>query len=497
MIFLDSFNFWKKEKEDKHITKARKESVIVPEDGSININGMHSFLNFSYDSDFKNHTQQVETYRNIAEIADVDEAINEIVNESINFEDDDISPVYITLDETTFGESTKEIIIKEFENILDLLNFNLTGYEQFREWYIDGSTCYHKIIDKNNKKQGLIGIEKLDTSKTRKIRNIERDENGKIINSEEYFLFDENAGKSKKIKNDFTGDHVIKFPIEAIAYSDSGMYHRTEGYPKSHLHKAIKPVNNLIAVEVSSVIYRVGRSSEKRVFYVDVGNLQNTAAEEYIKKLMNSYRNKISYNNETGEISSHNKITNMLEDIWLPRKNGKNTEVDTLNSGQNLGEMDDVEYMLKKVYRSLNVPTNRLQSDSLINIGNLGEIDREELKFNKFIKRLRKRFNILFLDLLQTQILLKNIITHNEWKENKNKIKLIYNQDLYISEQKETNILEERLNLAEKAMPFIGKYVSHEYVRKNILKQTEENINQEDKLIKTEQTNPNYQEKEL
>lgn len=497
MAFSDIFNFWKKEKEDKHERKADQETVVVKDDGSINISGLRSFLEFQYDNEFKAYTQQVETYRKISELSDVDEAVVEICNEAINFEDEDLNPIELSLEKTDFSENIKEQIVEEFEHVLDLMSFSIEGFEQFKEWYVDGAAVYHKIIDPNNTKKGLIGIRKLDTAKTRKIRNIDKDSGGKIKDVDEYFLFDESAGMRKSSKYDFDNDNVIKFPKESISYVDCGLYDMKHGFPKSHIHKAIRPVNNLISVEVSSVIYRVTRSTEKRVFLIDTGNLQNKQATQYVQDLMKEYRNKVTYNQENGSFSSNAVATNVMEDIWLPRKEGnKGTEVTTLPGGQNLGEMDDVEYMLKKLYRSLNVPISRLNSDALVQIGNIGEIDREELKFSKFIKRLRKRYNALFLDLLQTQLLLKRIITDKEWRLNKSKIKFIYNQDLYISEQKEANMMQERFELADRSREMVGKYFSHDYVRRNILKQTDDDIKDQDKLIQEEEKDPKYQEKE-
>lgn len=498
MALLDSFKFWKTEPEDKQDKVASVETVEPSNvDGSMRIRGQHTSLNFEFSVDFKSYTRQIEAYRQLAELSDVDDAITEICNEAINFEDDELQPLELGLEDTEFSDGIKEKILEEFQGILAMMDFNTSGFEQFRSYYVDASAYYHKIVNPKQTKQGIIGIRKLDSAKTRRVVQYEKDNDGKIMSENVFFIYDPLAGKRKKDFNDFDprDSSVIKFPKESISYVDSGMYSSDENFPKSHLHKAIRPANNLIHTEVSAVIYRMARSSEKRVFYIDIGRYNKTSGDSYIRQLMKSYRSSIKYDGN-GEITSAQAPASILEDIWLPTRDGDSTKVDTLQSGGNLGEMDDVEYHLKKLYRSLNVPISRINADSIINFGNLGELDREELKFNKFIKRVRKRYNSLFLDLLQTQLLLKRIIDDKEWRLNKDKIKLIYNQDLYISEQKEAILMQDRIELAERAQPFVGKYMSHDTIRRSILKQSDDEIVEEDKKMQEELKDDRYKPEE-
>ena len=354
----------------------------------------------------------------------------------------------------------------------------------FRRWYVDGRIYFHKVIDPKSPRKGLTEIRYIDPRKIKKVREVtkKRDTKGKGVEmveaTAEWFVYNE---KGISAANTNAG---LKISSDSITYVTSGVIDQTKNMVMGHLHKAIKPTNQLRMIEDAVVIYRIVRAPERRIFYVDVGNLPKVKAEAYLRDVMARYRNKLVYDASTGEVRDDRKHMSMLEDFWLPRREGaKGTEVSTLSGGQNLGEISDVEYFQKKLYQSLNVPMSRLDSDNGFNMGRAAEITRDELKFTKFVQRLRKRFTQVFNDVLKTQLVLKGIITIEDWTKIKEHIQYTFLKDGYFAELKNAEMLRERLSLAQEVSPYVGKYYSVEYVRKNILQQTDEDILEIDRQI--------------
>jgi hypothetical protein len=372
----------------------------------------------------------------------------------------------------------------EFDEVLRLLNFDEKGHDIFRRWYVDGRIYFHKVIDPKSPRKGLTEIRYIDPRKIKKVREVtkKRDIKGKGVEmveaTAEWFVYNE---KGISAANTNAG---LKISADSITYVTSGVIDQTKNMVMGHLHKAIKPTNQLRMIEDAVVIYRIVRAPERRIFYVDVGNLPKVKAESYLRDVMSRYRNKLVYDASTGEVRDDRKHMSMLEDFWLPRREGaKGTEVQTLSGGQNLGEISDVEYFQKKLYQSLNVPMSRLDADNGFNMGRAAEITRDELKFTKFVQRLRKRFTQVFNDVLKTQLVLKGIITIEDWAKIKEHIQYTFLKDGYFAELKNAEILRERIGLAQEISPYVGKYYSVEYVRKNILQQTDEDIIEIDRQI--------------
>jgi len=431
----------------------------------------------------KTDVEQILKYRDIASQPECDAAIEDIVNEAIVGDHDD-APVNIILDELEISDKIKETVKHEFDTILSLLNFNAYSHDIFRKWYIDGRLPYHIIINNENPKQGIKELRYIDPAKIRKIKEVEEITDPKtgakiIKNVEEYFLFQDKAMNS--------ANQGIKIYPDAIAYCTSGMMDPGRKRILSYLHKALKPVNQLRMMEDSLVIYRISRAPERRIFYIDVGNLPKGKAEEYLRGIMNQYRNKLVYDAKTGDIKDDRKHMSMLEDFFLPRREGgRGTEITTLPGGENLGQIDDIIYFQKKLYKSLNVPVNRLEQESQYSLGRTTEITRDEVKFKKFIDRLRSRFSDLFMQLLKTQLLLKGIITKDDWKTWKESIAFDYIEDNYFSELKQSEMIRERFDLLSSVEDYIGKYLSHEWVAKNILKMSDEDIKDMEQQIEAE-----------
>ena len=426
----------------------------------------------------------IRRYRDIAGMADVDTAIDDIVNDSIsNLDDED--PVRINLDDVEMSAGIKKDIEKEFEEILRILDFKLRAHDYFRRWYIDGRLFFHKVIDTANPKQGLTDVRYIDPRKIKKVREIIKEKDTKtnvdfIKRIDEYFLFNEKGVVHQKSAsaNDYsTSANALRITKDAICHVPSGLVDQDKNVGLSYLHKAIRPANQLRMMENALVIYRITRAPERRVFYVDVGNLPKIKAEQYLKGIMNQYRNKIVYDSNTGEIRDDKKFMSMLEDFWLPRREGgRGTQIETLPGGENLGQIQDVEYFQRKLYQSLNVPISRQQQQSGLNFGRAAEINRDEWKFTKFIARLRRRFSLIFDDLLKTQLILKGIITEADWETIKYKIQYNFATDAYYTESKEQQILQSRIEILNGMANYIGSLYSKEYVQKNILKLTETEI---------------------
>jgi hypothetical protein len=429
---------------------------------------------------------------------EVDSAIEDIVNEAIVSDSDD-APVQIELSNLNASEGLKKRIREEFKYILQLLDFNKKCHEIYRNWYIDGRLYYHKVIDLKNPVEGIQELRYIDALKIRYVRHQKKDKNNFIgANNnanlafpqiEEYFVYTPkgNTKSASTLSNTSFTDGNIKFAKDSIAYCTSGLVDRNKGICLSYLNKAIKSLNQLRMIEDSLVIYRLSRAPERRIFYIDVGNLPKVKAEQYLRDVMMRYRNKLVYDANTGEIRDDKKYMSMLEDFWLPRREGgRGTEITTLPGGQNLGELTDVDYFKKKLYRSLNVPPTRMEGEGGFNLGRSSEILRDELKFTKFVGRLRMRFSNMFNDILKTQLLLKNIITPEDWEQMQEHIQYDFLYDNHFSELKEAELITDRLNLVATAEPYIGKYYSQDFVRRKILRQTDQEIIDQDKQIEYE-----------
>ena len=379
------------------------------------------------------------------------------------------------------------------------------AHEIFRNWYIDGRLYYNKVIDQKDPEAGIQELRYIDASKMRYVRQVKKspkqaipqlENKGKDDPSsynfpelEEYFVYTPGNTKSGSIASSFTGGAAkgIKMTRDSVTYCTSGLVDRNKGSTLSWLHKAIKPLNQLMMIEDALVIYRLSRAPERRIFYIDVGNLPKVKAEQYLRDVMMRYRNKLVYDANTGEIRDDKKFMSMMEDFWLPRREGgRGTEISTLPGGQNLGEITDIQYFQKKLYRSLNVPETRLQGDSGFSLGRSSEILRDEIKFSKFVGRMRKRFSSMFNDILKTQLLLKNVVTPEDWEYMNDHIQYDFLYDNHFAELKEAELRESRLNQATMVEPFIGKYYSQDYVRRNVLRQTDAEIKEQDELIKQE-----------
>ena len=451
---------------------------------------------------FKTEFDLIRRYREMALHPEADSAIEDIVNEAIVSDSND-SPVQIELSNLNASDGIKKKIREEFKTILDLLDFDKKAHEIYRNWYIDGRIYYHKIIDLKNPQEGIQELRYIDAMKMRYIRQQKKKpndgRNNQLVNVrndnpmdydfpeiEEYFIYNPKTGYGGNPMQS-SSSQGIKIAKDAITYCTSGLVDRNKGNTLSYLHKSIKALNQLRMIEDSLVIYRLSRAPERRIFYIDVGNLPKVKAEQYLRDVMMRYRNKLVYDANTGEIRDDKKYMSMLEDFWLPRREGgRGTEITTLPGGQNLGEITDIEYFKKKLYNSLNVPPSRMDGDGGFNLGRSSEILRDELKFTKFVGRLRKRFSNMFNDMLKTQLILKNIITPEDWKVMSEHIQFDFLYDNHFSELKEAELMNERLSMVQTVEPYVGKYYSQDYVRRNILRQTDEEIIEQDKLIEQE-----------
>ncbi len=445
----------------------------------------------------------IKRYREMALHPECDSAIEDIVNEAIVSDTND-TPVEIELSNLNASDGIKKKIRQEFKYILSLLDFDKKSHEIYRNWYVDGRLYYHKVIDLKNPHEGIQELRYIDPMKMRYVRHQKQTQKDKDkyrlsnINTdnpmdfefpeiEEYFIYNPKMTYPSSNPSSLGGTAGIKMSKDSIAYCTSGLVDRNKGSTLSYLHKAIKSLNQLRMIEDSLVIYRLSRAPERRIFYIDVGNLPKVKAEQYLRDVMMRYRNKLVYDANTGEIRDDKKFMSMLEDFWLPRREGgRGTEISTLPGGQNLGEITDIEYFKKKLYRSLNVPPSRMDGEGGFNLGRSSEILRDEVKFSKFVARLRKRFSYMFHDMLKTQLILKNIITPEDWNIMEEHIQYDFLYDNHFAELKDAELLNERLNMIQVAEPYIGKYFSQDYVRRKILRQTDEEIIDQDKLIKKE-----------
>ena len=442
----------------------------------------------------------IKRYREMALHPEADSAIEDIVNEAIVSDTND-TPVEIELSNLNASDGIKDKIRKEFRYLLDILDFDKKAHEIYRNWYIDGRIYYHKIIDLKNPQDGIQELRYIDAMKMRHVRQEKKKQGDKykVSNTgddpmdyefpeiEEYFIYNQKGIYPTGNINAKGPSQGVKIAKDAITYCTSGLVDRNKGSTLSYLHKAIKSLNQLRMIEDSLVIYRLSRAPERRIFYIDVGNLPKVKAEQYLRDVMMRYRNKLVYDANTGEIRDDKKYMAMLEDFWLPRREGgRGTEISTLPGGQNLGEITDIEYFKKKLYRSLNVPPSRMDGEGGFNLGRSSEILRDELKFTKFVGRLRKRFSRMFHDMLKTQLILKNVVTPEDWDIMSDHIQYDFLYDNHFSELKETELFNERINVAATAEPYIGRYYSQDYVRRKILRQTDVEIKEQDELMAKE-----------
>jgi len=486
MSQLFGFSLERAKKVPKGPSFVQKDSM----DGSQPIVG-GGYYGYSVDFDgaVRNDYELISRYREMVMQPECDSAVDDIVNETICGNFDDV-PVEVELSNLKASDKIKKLIREEFETVLRLLDFENRSYEIFRRWYVDGRLFYHKIIDPKNPAGGLAELRYIDPRKIRKVTEYEQKKpdqmRGVDLNQQltqkaaEYFLYN-----PKGLKN--STNQGMKITIDSVTYCHSGIQDLNKNMTLSHLHKAIKAVNQLRMIEDSLVIYRLSRAPERRIFYIDVGNLPKNKAEQYLREVMGRYRNKMVYDSNTGEIKDDKKFMSMMEDFWLPRREGgRGTEISTLPGGQNLGELEDVKYFQKKLYKALNVPSSRLETETTFNIGRAAEITRDEVKFQKFIARLRKRFSELFSDILKTQLILKGVMSLEEWEDMKNHIQFDFIADNYFTELKEIEIRNERMNQVAAMDAYVGKYFSVEYMRRQVLKQTDVEIKEIDEQIAAE-----------
>jgi hypothetical protein len=451
-------------------------SIPATDDGATTVNAVGgAFGQFlDLEGNAKNEADLIRRYREISLHPECDSAIDDIVNEAIVVNENKDS-VHLDLSNLTFGKEVRRKIEEEFKTILLLLDFNTRGHDIFRRWYVDGRMYYQKIIDRENPRNGIVELKYIDPRKIKKVREVKKSRSSTsmdiITEYEEYFIFNERGVSGG------TSGSGVRISADSITYANSGLVDQNRNQILSYLHKAIKSVNQLRMIEDAMVIYRIARAPERRIFYIDVGNLPKLKAEQYLREVMARYRNKLVYDAGTGEVRDDRQYMNMLEDYWLPRREGgRGTEITTLPGGQNLGEIADIEYFQKKLYRSLNVPISRLESNSGFNMGRAAEISRDELKFTKFVGRLRKKFTELFSDVLRTQLILKGIIAEEDWSLIRSNLTYDFVSDGHFSELKETEMMKERLALVQSMENYVGKYFSNRYIRKNILKQTDREI---------------------
>jgi hypothetical protein len=468
-------------------------SVVAPyaDDGSTVTSSVNAGAYYSLVVDLegvvKNENDLIRRYREVAQYPDCDTAIDDIVNEAIVVEEDS-EAVKLNTDNVNVSDNIKKKIREEFEEVLYLLRFSEKGHDIFRQWYIDGRLNYHILIDEKNPRNGIQELRPIDPRKIRRIKNVKKEKNPKgvevVVSVDEYYIYNDKGITEQTTQG-------VRLTLDSVLYCGSGMVDLNTGMMLSYLHKAIKPVNQLKMIEDAVVIYRISRAPERRIFYVDVGNLPKVKAEQYVNDLMNRYKNKIVYDANTGEVRDDRKHLSMLEDFWMPRREGgKGTEITTLPGGQNLGDIQDIQYFQTKLYQSLNVPTSRLQSDTGFTLGRSTEISRDELKFQKYIARLRKKFSGLFNDALKIQLIAKGIINEADWDLIRKDLHYDFMKDNAFAELKDSELMAQRLQALQMIEPYIGKFYSVDWVKKNILRMSEEQIEDIEDQIEAE---GNYQ----
>ena len=469
--------------------KGEQASFVLPdpESGATTTAGFYSeFLDI--EGQTKSESDLIRRYRSTSEHPECDLAIEDIINESINI-DENRQAVSINTDNLPYSSKIKRRIRNEFSQVLKLLDFTNKAHDVFRRWYIDGRIYFHKIIDEDDPQKGIQELRFIDSLKIKRVRKVERDITKKgsptVSVLEDYYVYNEGGLGGKTGASPVGG--TIKITADAIANCPSGLFDPSKNLVLSYLHKAIKPVNQLRMIEDAVVIYRIARAPERRIFYIDVGNLPKVKAEQYLKDVMNRYRNKLVYNASTGEIKDDRQQMSMLEDFWLPRREGgRGTEITTLPGGSNLGEIDDILYFQKKLYRSLNIPISRLETESGFNLGRGAEITRDEVKFTKFVQKLRKKFNVLFNNILKTQLILKGVVAEEDWLSIKDNLSYMYMKDGHYAEMRDMDLLRDRLDVLNTIEPFIGQYFSKNYVQKQVFRMSDEEIDSMQKEMDAE-----------
>lgn len=473
------FEFGKNKQKEK--VEDGKQSFVLPdyEDGTYNTEattGLNHTYKYNFDSSFKSEGDLINKYREMAMHPEAEFAIDEVVNEAITFDSSRAIQIMIG-DDLIITDKLKAIITREFENIYNMLDFSNQGYEIFRRWYIDGRIYFHKVIDVNDPEDGIQEIRPVDPRQIKKIREFETDQDEELgVNLvkkiKEYFLYSESNfqtgnGYSQQA-NETAG---FKLTSESICYVSSGLFDWKANQVIGYMHKSLKPFNQLRMIEDAIVIYRISRAPERRVFYIDVGNLPKLKAEQYLNNLMVRFKNKLVYDAETGDVKDDRKFTTMMEDYWLPRRDGgRGTEISTLPAGANLGELEDVKYFREKLFRSLNIPVSRLETTQGFNLGRSAEITRDEFKFSKFVDRLRMKFSTIFTNCLGTQLRLRGYISEDEWDIIKYKLEYRFNTSSYFNELKDNEILKDRIDTANQLEPFVNKYYSETWIRRNVFK---------------------------
>ena len=483
---MQIFGFEIQRKKDKEAPQ----SIVTPSqpDGStvvttgVNAGGYYGMV-LDVEGIIKNELDLLRRYREVAQYSDCDMAIEDIVNEAI-VADEEQRSVEVVLDDVRLSANVKKKIQEEFAGILRTLRFEDRGHELFRNWYIDGRLYFHILIDQNNVKDGIVELRYIDPRKIRKIKNVKKRKNDKGVDVvekvEEYYLYNDKGITEQTSQG-------VKLSLDSVIYVPSGFADASTGMMLSYLHKAIKPVNQLKMIEDALVIYRISRAPERRIFYVDVGNLPKLKAEQYVNDIMNKFRNKIVYDATTGETRDDRRHLSMMEDFWMPRREGgKGTEITTLPGGQNLGQIEDIQYFQQKLFQAMNVPMSRLQQSQGFSIGRSTEITRDEVKFNKFVVRLRKKFSNLFKEALRVQLVAKNIITPEEWDEVEQDMRFDYLEDNHFSELKDAEVLGNRLQMLQTIEPYVGQYYSKEWVRKHVLNMNDAEVEEIEKGIEAE-----------
>lgn len=499
---MDLFGFVIKRKTDEEKAKLKSFAQEQFDDGAINttFNGIYG-TTLDLDGSARTEAELIVKYRDMASHPVVDIAVDDIVNESI-VQEEDKPPASIVLDDIPdekMGEASKKMLMDEFNFICEKLEFNTFAYEIFRKWYVDGRLYYHVLVDEKNPTAGIQGLRYIDSRKMRKVRERKTKRAGNTVISDtgnEYYIYNEKgfAGtKTSSYSNSPSG--TIKIARDSIVHVTSGLTNANGDLVISYLHKAIKPLNCLRVMEDALIIYRITRAPERLVFKVEVGNLPVAKAEQFLKSQMTKYKNKVVYDAQTGEVRDDRKFMTMMDNYWFPARDGKGSSVESIAGGANLGEITDIEYFQKLLYKSLHIPVSRLDSQAVYNVGRTSEINRDEVKFAKFVTRLRAKFSGLFLKLLERQVLLKGKMNSVEWESIRTHIKFDYNKDNYFEELKEIELWRERLEILQQfdnTGQYIGRFVSNEWIRKKVLRQTDEDMKEMDKQINKEMSNPQY-----
>ena len=483
---LKLFGFELKRQEKAEKEKEKLKSIVAPTDddgaGYVTASGSHYGQYIDMEgSQAKDNQQLIMKYRGVAQHPEVDAAVEDIVNESIVGSEMDIS-CEINLDKVEAPDNIKNMMTEEFNKVYGMLKFTDLGHDIFRSFYVDGRIYHHLVVDESRIKEGIQEIRTIDAAKIRKVKEVKHEKDpitgAKVVKEvKEFYIFQEKAGTNQG----------VRLSPDSVSYVSSGLLDPSKKQVVSYLHKSLKPINQLRMMEDSLVIYRLARAPERRIFYIDVGNMPRNKSESYMQGIMSRYRNKIVYDSSTGQLKDDRKHMSMLEDFWLPRREGgRGTEISTLPGGENLGQIDDILYFQKRLYRSLNVPVNRLEQEAQFTLGRSTEISRDEVKFQKFIDRLRRRFSMLFIGILKKQLILKGIITESDWEEWKNAITVDFQRDNHFTELKNAELLQNRLQTLDQVSQYVGEYFSREWAMKNVMMMSDEDIEEMKKQVEGE-----------